>query len=109
MREALVTRTINYTRCTVMALDTINGEVQTLTLDYTGTAKEDEKILKALKKNWLVADVILVKITAKEEVEQLYGMKESDFIKYAVAMDSRTQKNLIGRVSTGWCKSTHYL
>ena len=49
MREALVTRTITFTRCTVMALDTIKGEVQTLTLDYTGTAKDDEKILKALK------------------------------------------------------------
>lgn len=92
MREAMVTRTVTFTRCTVMALDTIKGEVQTLTLDYTGTAKDDEKILKALKKNWLVSDITLVKITAKEDIEQLYGMKESDFIKYATAMDSRTQK-----------------
>ena len=92
MREAMVTRTVTFTRCTVMALDTVKGEVQTLTIDYTGNSKDDEKILKELKKNWFVSDIVLVKITAKEDIEQLYGMKESDFIKYAVAMDSRTQK-----------------
>ena len=92
MREALVTRTINYTRCTVMALDTVKGEVQTLTIDYTGNSKDDEKILKELKKNWLVSDIVLVKITAKEDIEQLYGMKEADFIKYATPMESRTSK-----------------
>ena len=92
MREALVTRTISYTRCTVMALDTLKGEVQTLTIDYTGNSKDDEKILKELKKNWLVSDTVLVKIIAKEDIEQLYGMKESDFIKYATPMESRASK-----------------
>lgn len=31
-------------------------------------------------------------LKAKKQMEQLYGMKESDFIKYATPMDSRTQK-----------------
>lgn len=91
-RVAMVTRTVSYLKCEVMALDTVAGEVKTFTIDYTGAHKDDEKILKDLKKDWLLADVALVKIISKTEVEQLYGMREDDFIKYATPMESRTSK-----------------
>lgn len=91
-RVAMVTRTVSYLKCEVMALDTVAGEVKTVTIDYTGAHKDDEKILKDLKKDWLLADVALVKIISKTEVEQLYGMREDDFIKYATPMESRSSK-----------------
>ena len=92
MRTPMVTRTVSFIRCEIMALDTVNGTVQTVTVDYTGLQKQDDRILKDIKKAWLNGDVALVKITSKEEIEQLYGMREEDFIRYATPMESRTSK-----------------
>lgn len=92
MRTPMVTRTVSFIRCEIMALDTVNGTVQTVTVDYTGLQKQDERILKDIKKTWLNDNVALVKITFKEEIEQLYGMREEDFIRYATPMESRTSK-----------------
>ena len=92
MRTPMVTRTVSFIRCEIMALDTVNGTVQTVTVDYTGLQKQDERILKDIKRAWLNDDVALVKITSKEEIEQLYGMREEDFIRYATPMESRTSK-----------------
>lgn len=91
-RIAMVTRTVSFTRCNIMALDTTKGEVMTVTVDYTGNNKDDDKILKDIKKVWENTEVALVKIVNKEEHEQLYGMTEEQFIKLATPMDSRTQK-----------------
>jgi Holliday junction resolvasome RuvABC ATP-dependent DNA helicase subunit len=88
----MVTRTVSFIRCEIMALDTVNGTVQTVTVDYTGLQKQDDRILKDIKKTWQNDDVALVKITSKEEIEQLYGMREEDFIRYATPMESRTSK-----------------
>lgn len=88
----MVTRTIGFIRCEIMALDTVNGTVQTVTVDYTGLQKQDDRILKDIKNTWQNDDVALVKITSKEEIEQLYGMREEDFIRYATPMESRTSK-----------------
>lgn len=92
MREALVTRTISYTRCEIMAVDTKTTEVSHVMVDYTGQQEDDEKMLKDIKKTWALPDIVLVKITKKETIEKLYGMKESDFIKYATPMETRTSK-----------------
>jgi len=92
MRKAIVTRTIGFTVCTVMALDTKAGEVKTVRVNYTGNATDDAKILKELQKSWTDNDVALVKIINKETKEQLYGMTEEMFIQYATPMDSRTTK-----------------
>ena len=92
MRTPMVTRTVSFIRCEIMALDTVNGTVQTVTVDYTGLQKQDDRILKDIKKTWLNDNVALVKITSKEEIEQLYGMREEDFIRYATPMESRTSK-----------------
>ena len=92
MRTPMVTRTIGFIRCEIMALDTVNGTVQTVTVDYTGLQKQDDRILKDIKNTWQNDDVALVKITSKEEIEQLYGMREEDFIRYATPMESRTSK-----------------
>lgn len=92
MRTPMVTRTIGFIRCEIMALDTVNGTVQTVTVDYTGLQKQNDRILKDIKNTWQNDDVALVKITSKEEIEQLYGMREEDFIRYATPMESRTSK-----------------
>lgn len=92
MRKAVVTRTITFKRCAVMALDTLTTEVKTFTIDYTGQHTDNDKILRDLQKDWTLDSVKLVTITSIENHEKLYGMYEDDFIRLATELPDRTGK-----------------
>lgn len=85
-RERMVTRTITATEYTVLCLDVTKCNVSRETLTLTGEALSTEKALKALKKKYETVELKLVTIEATNSVEEIYGMLETDFIKYATKM-----------------------
>ena len=91
MKKAVITRTVSFTRCAVMAINPNTKEVVTLAIDYTGNSKDNNKRLEELKKSYQ-GDEILVQIMETEDREQLYSMYEDDFIRYATAITDRTEK-----------------
>ena len=91
MRKAVITRTVNFTRCAVMAINTESKEVTTIVLDYTGNSKDNNKRLEELKKAYQ-GEEVLVQITDTQDIEQLYAMYEDDFIRYATPISDRTQR-----------------
>lgn len=92
MREMRVTRTIVSTKVTVMAVDTETAEVTNITIVVPRTFSENEKLLKAVKKQAETATTKIVAIVDKTEQETLYGMLESDFIAHAEVLDPTTRK-----------------
>ena len=92
MRKAMVTRTVNFMEVKAMVVYIDSASVKVETYTYTGTAKDDEKIIKDLQKTIEADNIKIVQIVAKEEKSQLYGMYEEDFIRYAVKMDGRFDK-----------------
>ena len=92
MRERMVTRTINATVATVLCMDIVNASATTKEIEISGTYKNDSDLLKTLKKKYDTTDFVVVAIQKTETKEKLYGMTETDFMKYAKEMDSRFEK-----------------
>ena len=86
-RTRVVTRTIVGTEYTVMTVNTVAGAVGTAKYTLTGEKYTDEKALKKLQKLYDTETEKVVSITNKESVDCIYGMLESDFVKYAKRMD----------------------
>ena len=92
-RIRMVTRTIKGTRATVMCLDTETANAMNIIFEIGGTYPDNEKLLKALQKEHGNGAIKLVHIVYTEEIEQLYGMSEADFIKYAEQLPPRNSAN----------------
>ena len=92
MRERMVTRTINATVVTVLCMDIVNASATTKEIEISGTYKNDSDLLKVLKKKYDTTNFVVVAIQKTETKEKLYGMTETDFMKYAKEMDSRFEK-----------------
>ena len=87
-RERMVTRTINVTEVSAMCVDVLTQAVDTKKLEISGDVLEGEKLLKAVKSAYETETLKVVAITETTTREELYGMKEIDFIKYAKKLDS---------------------
>lgn len=85
-----VTRTIQTTDVTVMCVDVTTAEVSNKTLTLPRTFKDEDAMLKAAKKAGETATCKFVQVVAHKVNEQLYGMTEADFIKYAHPMPPRS-------------------
>lgn len=85
----MITRTVDVTRAEVMTLDVSNAEVFTTTYEVTGIFKDNEAVLKAVKKMYETETFKCVAVTGVETVERLYGMLESEFIKIAKVLPPR--------------------
>lgn len=96
MRRAMVTRTIESTEVTVMALDVIHGEPLTRTYNIAGTYKDEAKLLKAVQSAYDTDEVKNVHVVDSKVVGKLYGMYENDFLKVAIELDSETRKPIGG-------------
>lgn len=92
MREQLVTRTFKTTKATVLMLDTVSCEPHNETVILPRTYKDVEAVLKATKKLVETEEDKVVKVVDVQEIEQLYGMSEVDFIKYAKELPARDSK-----------------
>ena len=93
-RTRMVTRTINVTVVEAMCVDTLTAEVTVKSLELTGETFTDEKALKALKKEYETDTFKVVAIQKMEVHEEMYGLKEIDFLKVAQKLDPATRKLL---------------
>ena len=82
-KENMVTRTLTTTRYEVLTLNVITCEVSKVEFTLIGKVLPTDKALKALKKDIESEDVKVVHIDNYVESTDLYGMSESNFIKYA--------------------------
>ena len=93
-RVRMITRTINVTVVEAMCVDTNTAEVSIKELELTGEAFTEEKALKALKKEYETDTFKVVTIQKMEVHEEMYGLKEIDFLKVAQKLDPATRKAL---------------
>ena len=93
-RERMITRTINVTVIEAMCIDTLTVEVSIKELELTGETFTEEKALKALKKEYETETFKVVAIQKMEVHEEMYGLKEIDFLKVAQKLDTATRKIL---------------
>lgn len=93
-RVRMVTRTINVTVVEAMCVDTTTAEVSVKSLELTGETFTDEKALKELKKEYETPTFKVVAIQKMEVHEEMYGLKEIDFLKVAQKLDPVTRKAL---------------
>lgn len=93
-RTRMVTRTITVTTIKSMCVDTSTAEVTIKELDLTGETFTEEKALKALKKEYETDTLKVVAIQKMEVHEEMYGLKEIDFLKVAQKLDPATRKAL---------------
>ena len=90
-RQRMVTRTIKAYTAHCMTVDTETATVGTADLTFTGT--KPANIEKALVQH--STDTLkYVAVQSWDESEELWGMKEEDFMKYAVRVERNTNKVL---------------
>lgn len=88
----MVTRTITRTEVNAMCLDVEKGEPINKDVTLARTFKDDEKLLKEVKKIAETDTIKVVHIVDKIEVEALYGMAEQEFIERATVLPPRKAK-----------------
>lgn len=91
-RKRMVTRTIESTKVTVMALEVETAEVCNKTYNLSGIYDNDAKLLKAVQKVYDSDTIKNVHVVASERIETIYGMDENDFLAQAVVLDPTTRK-----------------
>lgn len=89
-RERMVTRTVELTIAEVMTLYTVTAEVRIIPYEIGGGLTDNAAILKAIKKLHETDTFKCVAVQSVSVKEILYGMLESDFIKYAKVLPPRT-------------------
>lgn len=82
-RVPQVTRTIKTTKALVKGVDLDNDSMVNLEFTLPRTYKDDEAILKAIKKLHKNEKITIVKVMKTEVEENLYGMSEEEFISSA--------------------------
>lgn len=86
-RERKITREVTSTKVTLMVVNINTAEVENKTLEIAETFKSEDKIIPYIeKKNLLEEGYKAVDVVDREEVKQIYGMLEQDFIRLAKPM-----------------------
>lgn len=88
-RAPQVTRTIQTTHCNVMCLDVVAGEPCNKEVVLPRTYKDEQAMLKAVKKVIETDTIKAVHIVSSMVQETLYGMSEQDFIAHATVLPPR--------------------
>ena len=91
-RKPMVTRTLKSTTVVALCMDVVKCEPENKTLTIARTFKDDNSALKVLKNKYETDTLKVVHVVSRTETEELYGMTEEDFIKYAVILDKETRK-----------------
>ena len=92
-RQRMITRTIKAYTAHCMTVDTQTATVGTADLTFTGT--KPANIEKALVQ-YSTDTLKYVAVQSWDESEELWGMREEDFMKYAVRVERNTNKVLDG-------------
>lgn len=83
-KESLITRTIVSTNYTIMAVDINTATVENIEVTLSGaTIKDNEKVLKKVSGLDTLKGRKAVAVVSSNEVTNLYGMTDVDFMKYA--------------------------
>lgn len=94
-RERAVTRTITVLSATALCVEVLTATTKNVELELTGVGElTTEQILKALRKEYESDNFKVVTILSTSKREELYGMREVDFLKYAHRLDPQTRKAL---------------
>lgn len=92
-KKPQVTRTIPTTKAILMVADIQAAEFHNVEVNLPRTYKDDDSIIKAARP--LVEtepNLKVVSVSHVEVAEQLYGMPESEFLKYAKVLPPRGTK-----------------
>lgn len=92
-RVPQVTRTIQTTNVSVLCMDIQNREPININVVLPRTYKDDETMLKAVKKIAETDTIKPVQIVSSMVQETLYGMSEQDFISHAEVLPPRNTIN----------------
>ena len=88
-REKQITRTVETTTAKVMCLNVSTATATTETFTLGGTYKDNNDILKEVKRLFETDDLKPAAVVETEVNTILYGMPESLFIKYATILPPR--------------------
>lgn len=89
-RERMITRTVTQTTAKVMCLNVTTAEVTINEYTIGGTYTESD-LLKKYKSLFETDELKLVHIESSKVEEILLGMREEDFIRYAIVLPPRKQ------------------
>ena len=92
MRKPMVTRTIISTSITALCVNPQTVETFEQEFTLTGKIADKDKALKRVSKQYNTEICSIVAIRELKEVNELYGMDETDFIKGAKILDPKTRK-----------------
>lgn len=90
MRVHMITRTIKTTTAKVMVVNTEDGSTVIKGYELPRTYKDNKAVLRALEDQNTDTQK-LVHVVDTTVNERLYGMPESDFMKYAQLIDKDTK------------------
>lgn len=93
-RQRMVTRTVTGTEAEVKIVNIEASEITTIKVTVGGEFTDNEKLLKAIKKQTETADLKVLAIVSTTKIDKLYGMLEADFIRLAKELDPETRKAL---------------
>lgn len=88
-RIAMVTRTINFTEVTALTVDVVAQATATQVYTLSGTYADNDKLIKALKKEYESDTIKVVSVISSEVQEKLYGMTEQEFMSLAKVLPPR--------------------
>ena len=88
----MVTRTITTTKATFLCLDVQNAEPNNKTVTLPGTFKSDDVLLKKASEIINDENNKVVHLVDKVIESEIYGMSETDFLKYATVQPPRNNK-----------------
>ncbi len=91
-RVPQVTRTIPTTIATIFCVNLEDKSTFEQTITLPRTYKDERSMMKAVEKALEGEPIKAVSITGSEVKETLYGMLETDFIKYAKVLPPRGTK-----------------
>ena len=94
LKKLRITRTITGTRATVIALNPSSLIATKKVVSVNGTFDGNAKLLKTLKSLYDNETEIISAVLSTDKFEELYGLDEAIFIKYAVKLDPKTRKPL---------------
>ena len=87
-RTRVVSRSIKSTKVDLMVVNINTAEVENIRVEIATTFKNEDKIIPVIEKNNILEDGYkAVQVIQVEEVEQLYGMLEQDFLRMSQKLD----------------------
>ena len=89
MRERFVTRTITARTYNVKLFDTTTAQVRDMEITLSAEMPE-KKALQEIASQLAVSGCKYIMTNSTHDTETLYGMREADFIKYAVVLPPRS-------------------